>query len=235
MQFAGREPEADVSPGHWVAAALGRCGLDALLPPVFPAAARVLHPAVHYDGDDDVDVPWSAVARANGTVAHPLMEWGGITGSMDFYDEADQSPLWEGAPPRGHLPVHVARTLAAVLARHTRTPEDCFFGVWHGFGYIVSERPTLALPGREHWLVRGPIGLAAANMAIEPWEQGPNLWFPADRAWYVASDIDLVSSYVGGSVDCIAEVLATAGIEAVPATPGQPVGDEADTVNPTPD
>ena len=27
----------------------------------------------------------------------------------------------------------------------------------------------------------------------------PNLWWPADRAWRVASDIDLPSTYLGGT------------------------------------
>src|SRR4051794_37935469 len=128
------------------------------------------------------------------------MERGSITGSMEYFENADQSPLWDGAPARGHLPVQVARALIDVLRRHTATPDDCWFGIWHGHasiwhghGSVVADRPTLALPAREQWLVRGPIALAAENMAEEPAEQSANLWWPADRAWCVATDIDLVT------------------------------------------
>ncbi|NEK58277.1 hypothetical protein GCU56_10385 [Geodermatophilus sabuli] len=237
MQFAGRSPETDVSPGAWVAAAVRPFGehvVGGLVPPVFPAYARVFHPAARYVGLEDVDVTWAEVAAANRTVAHPAMEWGSITGAMEFFDEADQSPLWDGAPAMGHLPESVARRLAEVLARHTTTPEDCWFGVWSGFAALVADAPTLALPGREHWLVRGPLGLAAANLAQEPAEQGASLWWPADRAWFVATDIDLVSTYVGGTRACVDDVLAAAGLETSEVSPTQRVTWDADRVNPPP-
>src|SRR5688500_3223983 len=162
------------------------------------------------------------------------MEWGSITGAMEFFTEADQAPLWDGAPAMGHLPETVAARLADVLARHTTTPEDCWFGVWSGFGSIVSDQPTLSLPGREHWLLRGPVGLAAASLAPEPAEQGANLWWPADRAWFGATDIVLVTAYVGGSRACIDDVLGAEGIEVAEVSPTRRVTWDADTVNPPP-
>ncbi|MGY1635283.1 hypothetical protein ACI78V_01355 [Geodermatophilus sp. SYSU D00742] len=237
MQFAGRQVESDVSPGAWIAEAVRPFSehvVGGLVPPVFPAYARVFHPAARYAGLHDVDVSWGEVAAANRTAAHPAMEWGSITGAMEFFAEADQSPLWDGAPAMGHLPESVAARLADVLARHTTTPEDCWFGVWAGFGTIVADEPTLALPGREHWLLRGPVGLAAANLAPEPSEQSANLWWPADRAWFVATDIDLVTTYVGGSRACVDDVLAAEGIEAAEVLPAQRVTWDADTVNPLP-
>jgi hypothetical protein len=134
----------------------------------------------------------------------------------------------------GHLPAHVAERLTAVLARHTTTPEDCWFGIWSGWGALAADGPELALPGRAYWLVRGPIGLAAANMAPEPSEQSASLWWPADRSWCVATDIDLVTTYVGGTPDCIADLLAARGLETAPAHPGQSVGWDADRMNPPP-
>src|SRR5690349_23203664 len=43
-----------------------------------------------------------------------------------------------------------------------------------------------------------------------------NLWWPDDRAWCVVTDIDLTSTYVGGSAGCIGELLAHTGLEAWP-------------------
>jgi len=236
VAFGGRTPERDVSPGAWIAGSVRRSLSDvgSLVPPTFPAYARVLHPAVRFDGDDDVEVPWAEVAAHNGTVAHPLMQWPAITGSWDYLGQDDQPELWNDAPAEGHLPSAVAGRLAAVLAGHSGTPGDCFFGVWSGWGLVEADAPTLDLPHRGFWLVRGPIELAAANLAPEPMEQSAHLWWPADRSWCVATDIDLLSTYVGGSAECVAAVLAAPGLEAVPAAADDGTFWSADTVNSLP-
>ena len=233
MIFAGRAAESDPSPGDWIAAAIhDDATVGSLVPPVFAAYARVFHPAARYAGDDDVDVTWAEVAAANATVAHPAMEWGSITGLMEFFEQADQSPLWDGAPARGHLPVHVAQAMARILGAHTGTPHDCWFGV--PAELIPADGRPLELGGNEFWLIRGPIELAAANMADEPSEQSPGIWWPADRAWFVVTDIDLVTTYVGGSSACIADLLADPDLEAAAVLPTQRITWDADTVNPLP-
>jgi hypothetical protein len=236
VQFAGRSVALDTSAGIWLAESALSAKPDtvaALVPASFPAMARVFHPAVRYVGDDDVEVPWASVAAANGRIAHPLMQWGSLTGSMEYFENDDQSPLWHGAPARGHLPSPVAERLVAVLTRWTTTADVCWFAVAQG-GAVITDHPTLSLPRCEYWVVNGPIELASANMAAEPFEQSANLWWPADRAWCVATDIDLVTSYVGGSAGCIAELLATPDLETAPAEPGQRVTWDADQVNPPP-
>jgi len=235
VELAGRLVETDLSPATWVAEAL-RDQLPgtvaALAPPVFAAYARVFHPAVRYAGDDDVDVSWAEVAAANAAVAHPLMEWGSITGSMDFFGEDNQSPLWDDAPAMGHLPEQVAARLAAVLRRHTTTPQDCWFGLFTGWGHGFAG-PELHLGGRGFHLLRGPVELAATNLVPEPSSQSANAWWPADRAWFVATDVDLVTTYVGGSAALVGELL-TAALECAPAKASQATTYDADTVNPLP-
>ena len=84
--------------------------------------------------------------------------------------------------------------------------------------------PRLLLRGgKDVVLVRGTVADAVRNLAPEPHEQSANLWWPADRAWCVVTDIDLVSTYVGGTAACIADVRACPGLEVVPADPGDPV------------
>jgi hypothetical protein len=241
VNLAGRPVETDLSAAGWLAAALAPAApaapaapptVASLLPPVFEAYARVLHPAIRYEGDDDVEVPWGAVAALNDRVAHRLMQWPAITGSWDFIGEDDQPELWNDSPAEGHLLATVAVRLAAVLAGHTGDPDDCWFGAW-------TDTPPgpglLALGARTYLLVRGPIALAAANFAAEPAEQGPNLWFPADRAWCVVTDIDLMSTYAGGSAAAVAALLEDDGLEAWPAEPDDPVTPDSDPVNPPPD
>jgi hypothetical protein len=218
--------------------------VGALVPPVFEAYARVFHPAVRYPDDEDLfgmdsdepdqDVTWADVAAFNGRTAHPAMEWASITGSWEFRGSDDQPGMWNDAPAEGHLPVSVAERLAAVLAQHTTTPAECWFAVWSGFGSGGAPEATLLLPAREYVLSRGPVERAAANFADEPAEQSANLWWPEDRAWFVATDIDLMTTYVGGSAACIADLVSADGLEVAVVPVDQRVTWDADTVNPLP-
>lgn len=225
MDLGGLPVETDVSRGVWLSSARrrGEPGtVSALVPAVFAAYARVLHPAVRYDGDDDVEVTWAEVAAHNGSALHGLAQWVAITGGpVD-----SQPPVWDDGPSEGHLPVALVARLAAVLTRHTGTPDECLFGRWDGFGFDLTTPdvpPRLLLRGgRDVVLVRGAVGDSVRNLAPEPHEQSANLWWPDDRAWCVVTDIDLTSSYVGGSAACIAELLATPGVEAFPAQPADP-------------
>jgi hypothetical protein len=239
VQLGGLPIETDVSSAVWVSSGRRRGApgtVGALVPAVFEAYARVLHPAVRYAGDDDVEVPWSEVAAHNGTVVHPLVQWVPLTGSWEYRSGDSQPPVWDDAPSEGHLPVPVAARLAAVLRRHTATPDDCHFGRWAGFGFdaaALQQVPQLLLRGgHDVVVVRGTVDDAVRNLAPEPHEQSANLWWPEDRAWCVATDIDLMSTYVGGSTACVAELLGTPGLEAAPASPDDAV--TTDPVNPLP-
>jgi hypothetical protein len=237
VQVAGRPVETDLTPAAWVADALRDRAwgtVAGLVPPVFAAYARVFHPAVRYRDLDDEDVRWADVAAANGTVAHARMGWTSITGSADFLGEDNQSPLWDDHPALGHLPEHVAATVAAVLGAHTTTPGDCWFGL-ATHAAAARSGPVLELPGRRLLLVRGPVELAAANFVPEPASQSANAWWPADRAWFVATDADLETTFVGGTAAAVAALLAEPALETAPATPGQATTEDADTVNPPPD
>ena len=125
-----------------------------------------------------------------------------------------------------------------MLSRHSATPEECLFGRWDGYGYDLPSPdvpPRLLLrAGHDVVLVRGTAADATRNLAPEPHEQSANLWWPADLVWCVVTDIDLRSTYVGGSAACIAELLATPGVEALPARPDDPATVGADAVNPAP-
>jgi hypothetical protein len=79
------------------------------------------------------------------------------------------------------------------------------------------------------------VELAAANLVPEPASQSANAWWPADRAWFVATDIDLVSTYVGGSAAAVSALLACSAVEAAPAAADQGTAEGSDVVNPVPD
>jgi hypothetical protein len=53
----------------------------------------------------------------------------------------------------------------------------------------------LELPHREYHLWTGTLGDVGAFRDHQP----PNLWWPADRSWFVGTEIDVAATYVGGS------------------------------------
>jgi hypothetical protein len=69
-------------------------------------------------------------------------------------------------------------------------------------------------------------------MVLEaPW-QSPNLWWPDDHAWCVATEIDLKSTYVSCDEACAAEILARAELEALTIDPASGIDWRSDLLNP---
>ena len=63
----------------------------------------------------------------------------------------------------------------------------------------------------------------------------PNLWWPQDRAWCVATNIDLLASYVGGSRQYVEAILASPDLEAFEVSAEMSVQWDSDTINPRPE
>ena len=61
--------------------------------------------------------------------------------------------------------------------------------------------------------------------------KSPNLSWPADRAWCVATEIDFDSTLVGGSSDLIQTVLDAPGLDAWRVSPEDSLAADADHVN----
>lgn len=63
----------------------------------------------------------------------------------------------------------------------------------------LGSAPTFGLPDRRYYLQVGQCG--AAHQLTEPGLEGrqpPDLWWPEGHSWFVATDIDLACTYVGG-------------------------------------
>jgi hypothetical protein len=82
----------------------------------------------------------------------------------------------------------------------------------------MENLPKVELPDREYYLFTGPLGRTARPFRFGMSEQSPSMWWPGDRAWFVATEIDGFSSYVGGSQAAIDAVLASPDLEAIPVT-----------------
>ena len=142
-----------------------------------------------------------------------------------------------GALDSRSIPERECRTLVEVLKIFTSTPSNCFFFLWEGYGNIDTRlykgSSRVRAPGRDYLLFRGPIDAITAFLAGDGpfWGDSPNIWWPEDRAWCVATDIDLYDTYVGGSEDCIEAVLSHPDLEALPTAIDARLDLHGDTIN----
>lgn len=84
-----------------------------------------------------------------------------------------------------------------------------------------SRSPTLELPARSYHVFSGPIEGATSDLSGSGLDfrwQSANLWWPADHAWCVATEVDFEWTYVGGSRACIAAILADVNLGATERT-----------------
>jgi hypothetical protein len=219
--------EPDVSAADWFTESSDPwTQLCSIGPSGFPAYARLFHP-----GDPDEDEPEDSDSRG----------------------EPDRDELQNR---EGDLPAQTLRRLLMVLARHTTTPQDCFFALWEGFGDIhgspavsvytagrrpwfggrktsptvpaafpqqVLDGPRMSIPARDYLLFRGPLGQAGQWGAADllPGHprriNSPNLMWPADHSWFVATEIDLPWTGVGGTTELVEHLLADPSLDVEPS------------------
>lgn len=116
-----------------------------------------------------------------------------------------------------------------LLGRFTRTPEDCYFGVWDGW-FDVGSRPTVlagpmvVVPNRQYFLLRGSLA------DLDTWDETlgsgsclrPDFAWPADHSWCFASDVDPHWAGIGADQAAIDALLNEPKLDAVPARPADP-------------
>ncbi|MGU3438125.1 hypothetical protein ACNHUS_34595 [Actinomycetes bacterium M1A6_2h] len=233
--WSGCDVVYDVADGSWVdaaitefTAAVSRHGsVGSVLPPAFEAYARVLHRARRSDGTPEgAPVRWSEVATRNGRLVHPLVEWASIHPS----DHLSQPGVWDRGPGFGRPDRVTIDALKRVLSTHSSAAR-CWFAVWEGntaLDEIRGEGTRLRVAGYDCFVVRDDISVAGATLL----GVAPSYWWPDDRSWCVASNSDLMSTYVGGTRACIDAVLAHPRLEAFPIAATDTVTADGDTVNP---
>jgi hypothetical protein len=105
----------------------------------------------------------------------------------------------------------------------------------HRFTTEELGAPRLHLPHRDYLVLTGPLSCAPrlAWLHQPGWSspQSPNLFWPADRAWCVASEIDFDSTLVGGSQALIGGILKTPELDAWPMEPDDSLAADADKIN----
>jgi len=181
--------------------------VSSFLPGDLPAYARIYHPFDGWSGNDphtwrELEARTGEKLRDRGTAA----------------DFALRNATNMQARV-GNLALPLVEVLVEHLAPATTTPELCYFAVWDGYGDSVAPprlEPKLDLPNRAYDVFSGPIAAARTSLSVVEWSyRSANLWWPADQAWCVATEIDLAWTYVGGPRDCIDALLADLRLEAV--------------------
>ena len=201
----------------------------AVIPRGFESYARLLHPG--YIANSGQEVSWSKVAEHFMRKPHAQMQWHSITKS----NHSDASSPSLKAPDAGRLPQKQTEVLIEILRKHTNTPQDCCFAIWDGWGFsdldeLRFETAYLQLADRGYYLVQGPIEISAQSISSLSW-QGASIWWPQDREWCVATEVDLMWTYIGGKSACIDEVLADNRLEAWKATLDDRVDIHGDRIN----
>lgn len=238
--------------GDWIIERLHPFGQDvgSLVPDSFAAYARVLHPL---DSAVYGASRWADVAARNGRIAHPMMQLHRVSCPVGEPEPNASQP--SRGVEWGSLPAEELEALASVLARHGSPSAVCWFGVWHGYGQLhgspavtrftstgegghvdgiasaeVLSGPRLRAPCREYLVLRGPLS-SISKLETSLGGQSPNLWWPTDHAWCVATEIDLAWTYIGGSEVLISDVLADQHLEALPAQSSDRFSYDSDLLN----
>jgi hypothetical protein len=249
MRWEEMTPSEALENADWIVARLhpfNAYDVGAVVPTGFAAYAKILHPASTWR--DHTDVRWAEVAASTGKVIHPLVQ---------FHAIAEPG---SDAPRTGTLSNRQVRALSRLGEKHTSTAEACWFCLWDGYGYLapggIIEARAYFAEGSKPRLSRLPFSFqkkpkkrSVTAKKVTPnnarsyllftgtvadavgWEDGPNIWWPEDRAWCVASEIDHPYSYVGGSGELIEELLADPELEALPAQTDDPVTYDSDKIN----
>lgn len=240
------EPVSHAEAVSWFAKRLwpweGVLRVGHFIPEGFERHARLLHPAYHHQ---DGEVPWSRVAEWSGRELHPTVNFEDLATREDGRHWSSEG----AAGPDEELSRSLCAHLSTILAQFTKTQDRSWFCLWVGYGDIKLDQPAIEITprisssGRRYFLFRGPVK-AVANLefpnaaqplrATGPWHGGsdetilppafhsPNFWWPEDRAWFLSTEIDGPSTYIGGSEGLIARLLADTNLEVLSASVDDP-------------
>ena len=216
--------------------------VTSVVPGGFGAYTRVLHPAETPGPGGARLVRWAEVAAWSGQPLRADAQFHSIALPPD--PPAAPAPWSSQGPEPGRLYLPDAEVLAGLVRGWTTTPAQCWFCLWDGYDWAgtlltppgepglqlpdpvpaaVRRGPRVHLPHRDYLLATAPVEAVTAVAALTDGSQTPNLWWPADRAWCVATEIDLPWTYVAGPAGLIEAILADDRLEALPAGPADPV------------
>jgi hypothetical protein len=252
----GAALQQDMAPAQWIAGRLLAWGGDrgtrvcAIVPSGYEAYIRIFHHAEERVGNEWIRRRWKELAERSGRQMHPAVQFDRFgwphpppTGSLDRLEATaliamlgphTTTPddcwlaIWHGfSQLTGAVAVHASReegiprlasAAPAVRAEVTEAPRR------------LADAPTVSLPDREYFLYRGPIDVVPRFEHLPGHLQTPNMWWPEDRAWFVATEIDFDSTLVGCTRACATALLASE-LEVLEVSAETRLDIDGDTVN----
>ena len=197
---------------------------------------------------------WADVAAHTQSVIHPQVQWIRVAGhqyqSLELPGNRSADP-----PPLGHLAPRIMARVMDIARGYTNTTEEITVALWEGWGIglqpakrgtdpallrLLRNGPFLELPWRRYVLLAttaldltDPAWPFTAGMGWSPGVPGPmpQLVWPADHAWAVASEIDFDSTLVGGTFGLINAIVEHPDIEAVRVSATTDLTWDSDDVN----
>ena len=206
-------------------------------------------------------VRWATVAGWSGATVHPLMqiegiarvpfpyrvEWGECPdeGTLPVPESFALSKLlreftttperccmgyWEG---NGYLPGGKIRYFGHEEGLLSSL-EDMLHNLWEKLRPspdLLAGVPRLAGQHREYLIYFGSLDIVPSLSRYPPWGLSPNIWWPEDRSWCVATEVDAYDTFVAGSNACIDRILNSPELEALPFSIDGRIDGDADMVN----
>ena len=191
-----------------------------LVPDVFPAYARILHPAFREAHGHETVVRWAEVADATGRQIRPSTHIAEVAGLAWF---TDVTTHWDREPSVGTLDPPLCGILADLLSTSLSAGSDteCTYALWEGRGDIPRQLRAAGCYttiGADRFIVlRETLDLARRWHDFPPTQalDTPNAWWPRSAEWFVSTNVDQISTYIGGSVDLVDTIIESGDIEAL--------------------
>jgi hypothetical protein len=205
---------------------------------------------------DSESTTWTVLAETFGRTMHPLAQFRQLVERRFQRLGEFGETLWTGPvidadgwrydePHEGDLGIGTLATLARILSAHTATPDVGVVAVWDGYNEIdvhAEGAGRFELPWRSYGIYASGIRTFIPHTWImdAPWTKDtvfprtPNIIWPEDHAWIVASEIDLDSTVVGGSRALVDAIIASPDLEAFEIPEGADLTSLGDRINPRP-
>ena len=193
--------------------------VGALVPSSLPVVCQVLHPWKLPDGQH---ATWQQLAEVHG-----FADVGDLYENRPVATELDEARELAGtfgsSPKEGALDEGTASALVDVLGQATTTPDEVFVAIWEGWGDGSPERfPGAArldtYTDRNHFLLRGPRHGVLTAIDQRGSRLAAGLWWAADRAWFVATEIDFEWTFIAGGQELVERHCADDRLEATPVS-----------------
>ncbi len=193
----------------------GELLVASIVPDCFSRYVRLLHP--FWQGAEKVR--WTDLVPARGARLRPETR----------HEDLESTEKGIASPVPGTLDQADLDALIELLAGFTADRERCWFGYWNGYAWtptqsVVSYKTRRGSPDRPVLMRSGSLRDTAMLMDF-PGRQSPNIWWPDSRDWFVVSEVDFASTYVGGPHEFIDSILDDDRLEAIAVQPTDAITD----------